>query len=381
MAEKRENIYRRKDGRWEGRYPKCRVDGKIQYGYVYAKTLDDLKEKLLRATASGEGGSDAKFGFPETGREGSFGEIAGQWLAVTEPQLKESSIVRYRNILNLYLLPDFGAKQISDITRSEIVAFSGRLLHSGGKKREGLSSKMVSDILSVQKSVFEYAARMKCCPVEDIGKISVRQPQKPMRILSRSEQERLSGYLCGNLSLCNLGILICLYMGLRIGEICALRWGDVSMEEQCIHVHKTMQRIQRQGLGGVKTEVVVSNPKSDCSIRRIPIPGEALPFIRNAKRSENTYFLTGMENRYIEPRTMQNRFKAVTKICGIDGANFHVLRHTFATRCIELGFDPKSLSEILGHASVSITLNRYVHPSMNLKQKNMDMLSELIAVK
>lgn len=88
--------------------------------------------------------------------------------------------------------------------------------------------------------------------------------------------------------------------------------------------------------------------------------------------------LTGLVHSYIEPRSMENHFKAVTKECAITDVNFHALRHTFATRCIELGFDIKSLSEILGHASVNITLNRYVHPSMELKKKNMNMLSALL---
>ena len=124
----------------------------------------------------------------------------------------------------------------------------------------------------------------------------------------------------------------------------------------------------------------ITKPKSQCSIRDIPIPEVLLPYL-DSKRSTDEYVLTGRSDIYVEPRTMQNHFKRILKQCDIEDVNFHVLRHTFATRCIELGFDIKSLSEILGHANVNITLNRYVHPSMDLKQQNMSKLSDLFAVK
>ena len=175
--------------------------------------------------------------------------------------------------------------------------------------------------------------------------------------------------------------MICLYTGLRVGEICALKWGDVNFEEKTIYVHQTMQRLQCMESGERKTQILISNPKSDSSVRWIPIPDSLFNLICQYKFPENAYFLTGTSKQYIEPRNMQNKFKKAIKECNIENANFHALRHTFATRCIELGFDIKSLSEILGHSNVNITLNRYVHPSMELKQQNMNKLSELLAVK
>ena len=168
---------------------------------------------------------------------------------------------------------------------------------------------------------------------------------------------------------------------MRIGEICALKWEDIYITEQCIRVHRTMQRIQISEKEGDKTKVVIQAPKSDCSNRKIPIPSGILPILISAQKNGKTFLLTGLEERYVEPRNMENYFKSVVKTCQITNVNFHALRHTFATRCVELGFDVKSLSEILGHANVNITLNRYVHPSMDLKQKNMDMLSGLLNTK
>lgn len=311
----------------------------------------------------------------------TFGNVSAEWLDIQKPQLKASSIAKYTNILKLYLIPRYGARQMQAISRSDIMLLSRELLTVGGAKSGGLAPKTVNSILSVTKSIFEYAARERGFTVADIKDISVKQPQKPMRILSRSEQQKLSRHLCDNPTPCHLGILLCLYTGLRIGEICALKWEDVCFHERYLYVHRSMQRVQISDGGERKTEVLILPPKSGCSIRKIPIPDEMLPLLVTSRKQADAFLLTGMVHSYVEPRCMENHFKAVAKACDIGDVKFHALRHTFATRCVELGFDIKSLSEILGHASVNITLNRYVHPSMELKQRNMNMLSDLLAAK
>lgn len=312
--------------------------------------------------------------------ENTFVAIAREWFYSQQPQWKESSCVKYQNILRSYLMPNFAERTISDITREEILSLRGKLLVNGGLNENGLSPKTVAGILSVMKNILRYAAKNKGCAVADIGEIFVRQSQKPMRILSPVEQKKLSEYLCSHLNSCNLGILICLYTGLRVGEICALQWQDISLDEQYLYIHQTMQRLQSTQQGETKTHIIISAPKSDCSIRKVPIPDAVLCLLQQYQENGAAFVLTGKSDRYMEPRTMQNRFKAVVSNCAICDANFHALRHTFATRCVELGFDLKSLSEILGHASINITLNRYVHPSMELKQKNMNLLSGLLTL-
>lgn len=381
MSRRGENIYKRKDGRWEGRYIKKRINGKVKYGYVYAKTYKEVKEKLNTISDMPVKKEDVVEQIANPHAVTEFGTAATAWIETLKPQLKESSIVKYTNILTTYLFPVYEKKAVESITRENVVDYSNELLQSGGRKGDGLSPKTVISIISVLKSVFEYASQYGNCTVADINRISIKQPQKPMRILTRTEQQKLSKHLCEDLTLTNLGILICLYTGIRVGEICALKWEDISFDEQYLYVHKTMQRLQNKGGDKRKTAILISEPKSECSIRKIPLPDEIFQLIVTAKRPGNTYFLTGLVHTYVEPRTLQNRFKSVIKACNIKDANFHALRHTFATRCIELGFDAKSLSEILGHASVNITLNRYVHPSMELKLKNMNMLSDLFAVK
>ncbi len=310
-----------------------------------------------------------------------FSNIADGWFTLHKPQWKPSSVVKYSNILNLYLLPGFAEKKISEITRDEVIEFSNKMLVTGGVSKKGLSPKTVSGIISVMKNIFEYAAQIKGCSIANIKEIAIKQSYTPMRILSHAEQHKLSVYLCENLTPCNLGILVCLYTGLRIGEICALKWKDIFFEEQYLYVHQTMQRLQTKESTVKKTAIIVSVPKSNCSIRRVPISDNIFDLLKEKRGHDNAYLLTDSLHNYMEPRTMQNRFKSVVKHCNITNVNFHVLRHTFATRCVELGFDIKSLSEILGHANVNITLNKYVHPSMQLKQKNMNLLSSLFILK
>ncbi len=377
MPRKGENIYKRKDGRWEGRYIKEKVDGKTKYGYVFAYTYRDVKERLRIAksqvTVPAQLMNDRVIY--------SFSSLANEWINANSPQWKISSFTKYSNILNNYLLPEFGQCNIEEITRDAVIAYVSRLLTQGGIRESGLAPKTVNSILSVMKNIFEFAAINKGLVLISFKGLNAKQSQKTMRILSQAEQKELNEYLLDNPGATNLGILISLYTGLRIGELCALKWEDISFDDRCIHVHKTMQRIQTSNNSDSKTKVIISTPKSDCSIRHVPIPDRLLVIMKENQKASNTYILTGLRNSFVEPRTLQYRFKSIIKRAGIAPANFHALRHTFATRCIELGFDIKSLSEILGHASVNITLNRYVHPSMELKQKNMDRLSELLAVK
>lgn len=379
MARKGENIYKRKDGRWEGRYIKAHLEGgKAQYGYVYAKSYREVKYKLIQLMQLKQNESIRPDPIEKTIL---FCEIATEWFNLRLPQLKDSTAVKYRNLLNSYILPMLGERAADTLTHDCIKNFCNELLISGGKKGTGLSPKTVSDILSVLRNILKYCTDIGIKTACDARSIIIKQSQKEMRIFTRNEQDRICQYLFADLNSFNVGILVCLFTGIRIGEICALQRADISLSERTIHVHQTMQRIQTSAYSKHKTKVVVSTPKSACSIRTIPLPSELVNILSAFSNPPSGYFLTGSSDTFIEPRTMQNHFKRVLKECSIEDANYHVLRHTFATRCVELGFDAKSLSEILGHASVSITMNRYVHPSMELKRDNMQRLSSLFAVK
>lgn len=375
MAKKGENIYKRKDGRWEGRYIKSRTStGKILYGYVYSKTYRETKTKL----------KEKHFTFNKQTIEktsGSFDTLALEWFENVKLHTKISTQNKYRNMLNIYILPQYGHQTFDSITFEFIESYCQFLLKKGGKKGQGLSAKTVSDILSIIRNITKFAVKKGINVGYDPGIIQVKQEPKQMQVLNKAEQNRLCEYILENQEPCNIGILLCLFTGLRIGEICALRWEDVSLSNQTLYIHQTLQRIQNPLDDGAKTQIIITTPKSACSIRTIPLPDEIYNVLIQYKKSSGGYLLTNDEYKFIEPRTMQNKFKKILKLNNIANTNFHALRHTFATRCIELGFDVKSLSEILGHASVNITMNRYVHPTLEMKKENMQKLSDLLTVK
>lgn len=377
MPRKGENIYKRKDGRWEGRYIKSRSStGKAVYGYVYAKTYREVKSRIHEAQVSVASPTKEISYSMEL-----FDSFAESWFESKQTQLKESTRNKYRNILDAYVLPDLGNKLLSEITYETIEEHCHSLLSVGGKSGKGLSAKTVVDILSLIRNILKFAIRKgKAIPCDGTS-VQIKNEPSQMRIFSKSEQEQLCQYLYSHTTPCNIGTLICLFTGLRIGEICALRWEDFSQKDQTIRVHQTLQRIQVKDNSGPKTKIVVTSPKSMCSLRTIPIPDTLLEILMSYKCAEKGFILTNSDTVFIEPRTMQNNFKKALQASGIEDANFHTTRHTFATRCIELGFDVKTLSEILGHATVNITMNRYVHPTMDLKRANMQKLSTLFSVK
>jgi integrase len=373
LSRKGENIYKRKDGRWEGRYIKSRINLKVRYGYVYGKTYKETRQKL----------TELRSNVMESQKEtvtpnGTFKTCAVAWLSEKECVIKHSTCIKYSNMLDKYVIPDIGKLDIGLIGYDCISELCNNLLRNGGKLNNGLSTKTVSDILSVVKSVLKYASRSNYKIDTSAFDVSVKTKYKPIRVLSVQEQTKLMDYLTSNISDINIGIMFSLFTGIRIGELCALTWGDISMEAHTIYISKTLQRVQTpQGIK--KTAVTITEPKSENSNRHIPIP-QILYDMLNPSNNKSFYILTNSE-KYIEPRLMEYHFSKVISKCGISNANFHALRHTFATRCIEVGFDVKSLSEILGHANVNITLNRYVHPSEDSKRENMDRLSQLFAVK
>lgn len=381
MSRKGENIYKRKDGRWEGRYIKARTEnGKAVYGSVYASSYHEAKKKRNQAIANIESVPSVSSRKKNIPSPDSFGKLSSAWINSLQMQIKESTYTKYNNILQSYILPEFANVLLHDVTSSRIQKFCDDLLTHGGVSGEGLSPKTVSDILSIIRSILRYSQIHGHHPSSTGKEVQVRQTPPNTVIIPRSSQEILCRYLYSHMSERSLGILLCLFTGMRIGEICALKWEDFSFEDRVIHIHQTMQRLQIRNGEAQKTMILVTSPKSKCSIRTIPVTDSLLQLIKQEFPNRQGYVLAAMDEKYVEPRTMQNYFRYVQQQCGLVPVNFHALRHTFATRCIELGFDVKSLSEILGHASVNITMNRYVHPSMELKQQNMQKLSGLLAV-
>lgn len=377
MPRKGENIFKRKDKRWEGRYIKGRsTQGRAVYGYVYARSYTDVKKKLCNAIAAQCNGDEKHSILTDNPL---FCDLSLNWLNSVQPQVKDSTYNKYHNLIQTYIIPEFREVAVSAMTEDAISEHCNHLLAYGGVQESGLSGKTVTDVISVVRRVLNYAQRKGVFVASTGQGISVKQTAKELSILKQNERLSLSHYLLENLSFQNLGLLICLMMGLRLGEICALRWEDISLQDEMLYVHHTMQRIQLEGDKDKKTAVVITTPKSTCSIRAIPIPENILNIMREHFSSHQGFVLTGSE-KYIEPRSMENYFKRVQIKINICPVNFHVLRHTFATQCVEVGFDVKTLSVILGHANVKITMDRYVHPTKEMKQKNMNRLSDAFLV-
>ena len=355
MSRRGENIFKRKDGRWEGRYVKeVNLDGSKKYGSVYAKTYHEVKVKQL-----------ARINQPLSCARKSAStvvDIMWEWLEQNKNQLKISSYQRYCVTIQNHISNQLGKIQIKHLTPDTIVKFTNDLLTN-----QHLSRETANQVLIVLGMGLEFAKTQYQVIVPDIHLLKSARPKT--RVLSVSEQQILVQYLLSEDDIFSFGILLALYTGLRIGELCALKWEDFT--DNKIHVNKTMQRLKSDT---EKTEVMILPPKTSSSDRVIPVMSALAPIIEKYRRT-NGYVLTRPNGKFTEPRLLQHRFAKCIEACGIENAHFHALRHTFATRCIESGMDVKSLSEILGHTDVKTTLNKYVHSSFELKQSGINKLT------
>lgn len=367
MARRGENIYKRSDGRWEGRYIKSRDSlGKAIYKSVYASTYTEVKNKLQ--IQKNQTVTDKAYTIESTV---PFSFWADSWLLSVKIKCKLSTYNKYKNLYNNYIysvIHDLETNQINISVVQNIMLMNAEL-----------SAKTRNDILCVIKQILDYAEMNGCKNNINLKGICVRQENREMRVLTLEEQNRFTDFLLSESDLCKMGVYLCLYTGLRIGELCALKYENISFDNGILSVRKTMQRVQVEN-ESVKTKVIFTEPKSRSSVRDIPLPKRLSEIMYKwyGSMKPDDYILTGKSNKFIEPRLVEYRFKNYIKLCGLKDVNFHALRHTFATRCIEAGFDIKTLSEILGHVNVNITLNRYVHSSMEFKRANMDKLCEIM---
>ncbi len=350
-----ENIRKRKERRWEAQHWKgWGLDGKIP-------KQDTVKIEIRpHVTAQGN-------------RLPRFAEVCDEWLQCNQLRLKPSTCVKYQSVINKHIKPALGERSLSGLSSTAIGQFSADLLDV-----QGLAPKTVKDILVLLHSILEYGQKQYPGMVASIDIPYPRNPPREMRVLSQGEQRILAEYLQRDLCPCKFGILLTLWTGMRIGEICALRWDHISLQDQSIRIDTTMQRLRSSDSDNLhKTRILLDSPKTASSVRTIPLGNYVTALCRRMEPEDrHTYVLTGTE-RYMEPRLLQYYFQRYLTACGLKDVTFHTLRHTFATRCVEAGVEIKSLSEILGHANTTITLNRYVHSSMELKRENIQKLERL----
>lgn len=292
-----------------------------------------------------------------------FEVVTEEWLKYKKNTVKKSTYYNYSYSVAKYLYPSFAGKNITKIKNYN--NFIEEL-------SDTLSPKTVRDIVTKLKEIINFYEEEHNTKL-NIKKMSLpKMNKKEIQILSNKEKQKLEKYCIEQNSLKSLGILICLNTGLRIGEVCALRWENIDFESKKIHIEKTIERIYSKEEN--KTIVIIDTPKSITSVRTIPINSKLYNILKQirGKSKKTDFVLTGSSEHYVEPRNYQYHFKEILKRNKVKKYKFHTLRHTFATNCIEAGMDIKSLSEILGHADVSITLNIYVHSSDKAKRKYLE---------
>ena len=352
------SVYQCKDGRWEARQSLGKNEnGKRQSKSFYGKTEEEAKEKMQ--TANIYNGTLAVTGM-------SVSDLCSEWLKIVSNRVKVSTLANYRMKLNKHITPYFGAFMCNDVTSKLVYIFIDEKLKSG------LSARYVTDILVLLKSVFKYAFREYNIrnPLEGVVMPKCEKPD--VKLLNPDQQNTLKKYIDKNLTLTTLGIALALTLGLRLGEVCGLQWQDIDLEKRILNVRRTVQRVATPN-GDNKTELMVLKPKSESSIREIPIPDTIVAMLKKFENKPEIYILSGKETP-LEPRTMQYRFAIILKNVDLPSVTFHSLRHAFATSAVELGFDIKTLSELLGHSKVEVTLNRYVHSSIDRKRTCMELM-------
>lgn len=370
MPRKGENIFKRKDGRWEARFIHHYENGKAKYHYVYAATYAEAKERKLMEQTNV---SDDQ---PLPPRQlCTFAMLAGLWLAQIRRSVRESTYTRYHRIVEKYLLPRLGDQTLAKIDQEHFNALPEELLNTGGLNGGSLSPKTTADILCVLKSILRYGKKEGYSVPNTDALHCPSKNAKPAGIVSEKNRVRLEQCVLEQRNLTGLGILFTLFTGVRIGELCGLRWEDINFTDFTVCIRRTVERIaDLDPASAQRTKVVLSVPKTENSNRVIPIPEFLMQFLRMYRCDDDCYLLTGNQT-YTEPHQYYVRYRKYLKQNCIEEYSFHALRHTFATRCVEAGFDPKTLSEILGHANVTTTMSVYVHPTIRQKRIQMERLT------
>lgn len=299
-------------------------------------------------------------------KEKTINQITEEWKEEKKKYVKKSTYAAYQLLIQNHIKPYFG--DLYEVNEEKVQQFVFDKLDAG------LSEKTIRDIIIVLKMILKFGIKNGYLEYIQIdAKFPSKQEKKDLDVLSKADQKKFMEHLRNNFTFKNLGIFICLSTGMRIGEICGLRWCDVDTVEGVIKVRHTLQRIYIIEGETRHTELLLDTPKTANSVRDIPMSSELLKMLKSLNKVVNeNYYIISNDIKPIEPRTYRNYYKKLCKQLDIPELKFHGLRHSFATRCIESKADYKTVSVLLGHSNISTTLNLYVHPNKEQKKKTID---------
>ncbi len=365
MSRRGENIYKRKDGRWEGRIPKA--GGKYQY--FYAKTYKEVKEKIKRF-------HEDKEIFEKKKLSEKPPELFNEWLEGSlSRQIKPSTYESYYNCMHNYVFPFFQRESTKEITVDSVKEFVKTI-----RLDAGIAETSKRKVLTIFKIALKEILKNSSIRQEVLNLVTLpKTEEKEVQIFTLKEQQLIEQIAMRCKDKRAIGIVVCFNTGIRLGELCGLKWSDIDLEAGTISIKRTVSRVKTFHTEGCKTTLSIGTPKSRKSVRKIPIPDFLLKRINENKancKNENHYIFSGKEVP-IDPRSYQKLFKKILSEAGLEERKFHAIRHTFATRALELHVDIKTLSEILGHSSVSITLNIYAHSLMEHKKAAIDKFNRI----
>ena len=367
LAKTGENIYKRKDGRWEGRFISGRrQDGRAKYTSVYARTYAAAKAKL-------EERKRMVVSPPVVNCRLTVAELFAWYLAQAE--IKPSTRARYIFLIDHHILLYLGSVFVSALTAAQLTDFLNQKKQHGRLRGGGLSAKSVRDIGVLIKAALRLASAEYHFYCDALNAKLPTAKQRKIEPFSSGELAQLGKALLPSGNHKDVGILLSANGGLRLGEVCALRVSDIDFRDGTVSIERAAQRVRQDE----KTQLIVQTPKSENSVRIVPLPDDMMAYLKKAVSGlpQDAYILTGRKDKPMEPRTYQYYFESVLHRCGIRKRSYHTLRHTYATRCIENGIDVKSVSEMLGHADVTTTLRLYVHPSLDSKRQAVQKISFL----
>lgn len=274
-------------------------------------------------------------------------------MAAHKADLRPASYANYLYLLKKRIIPEIGEIKVSKISSNGLQRFVDNTIAAGYCKHG------VRDCVSIIKLVLKYAAKMGYCrlPVMD-----VRYPRevkkKSNHFLSDTDYKKLLSYCMNNPGKKTFPILISMTTGLRIGEVCALQYGDIDYEKLTINIERSVKRVCTPG---EKSVLEISNPKTLSSIREVPILPEVAKLLNENRLTDDVYISSGNNKTPLEPRSYRTKYIRILNKLSIEHHTFHDLRHTFASRCINAGSDARTVADILGHTNVEMTLNTYTH--------------------